>query len=88
MNAAEECLKKQLERDRSHDPVFRAYMTIDDYKKENAEQKAEIEKLTALVEKLQTCTKCKHFDGENYCKSRKIIVHRVDGYCPNWELAE
>lgn len=43
MDAAEECLKKQLERDRSHDPVYRAYMTIDDYKSENAELRKQLE---------------------------------------------
>lgn len=73
MNAAEECLKKQLEMDRSHDPVFRAYMTIDDYKKENEELRKDKEwldntnneqtlvilKLQEQIEKMKCCGNCK-----------------------------
>lgn len=47
-----------------------------------------ISDLESIVESLQSCTNCEHFDGDNYCKSKQCVIHQLDGYCPNWEKAE
>lgn len=68
--------------------LARAGYRIAELKNEIDELKEKIADLESIVESLQSCTNCEHFDGDNYCKSKQCIVRQLDGYCPNWEKAE